>query len=420
MIMKDEEEILDDTMPRWVSDYIAFHNEIRSRFPGAQLFTDPEAPKILMRICLGLCGGLNDRLGQLPFDLYLANQTRRILFIYWVKPWQLEYFLQPNGLNWTVPLGVKGFKPSLSKFRRANFDHVKTIPLFPFSGPGEEGEAGEENLDDAIHRVLQGKESHHRVLALRTVGHLIEDDLEARLKSLGETDMIHQTKTFGRIFSTFFKPSPGVVAELDAARVQMGLKHGESYTAVHCRVRHPRGRKKGANVGINPDYKADKVGLPFVGEDKDYAISVATTALQCATHLSKNANEPIYFFSDSSDLVRYMTTGLTSQLLTQSDIATKNSIANINVVARNMTLENVHIDKQKGKHVHEYYGSFVDLILAAEARCLTYGVGNYAVFAAKISGTDCVQRHRREMWGYTVEQKNTSEVVRTREKMCTL
>jgi len=65
MIMKDEEEILDDTMPRWVSDYIAFHNEIRSRFPGAQLFTDPEAPKILMRICLGLCGGLNDRLGHL-------------------------------------------------------------------------------------------------------------------------------------------------------------------------------------------------------------------------------------------------------------------------------------------------------------------------------------------------------------------
>jgi len=68
------------TLPQWILNYITWHRRIRAEFPGSQLFHDPNAPPLLIRTCLGLCGGLNDRLGQLPWDLYLANQTGRILW----------------------------------------------------------------------------------------------------------------------------------------------------------------------------------------------------------------------------------------------------------------------------------------------------------------------------------------------------
>ena len=89
--------------PRWLADYFKWHAAIRAKFPGDALFTHPDAPKLLIRLCLGLCGGLNDRLGQLPMDLYLANQTKRVLLISWMRPYPLERFLVPNTFDWTIP-----------------------------------------------------------------------------------------------------------------------------------------------------------------------------------------------------------------------------------------------------------------------------------------------------------------------------
>jgi hypothetical protein len=40
-----------------------------------------------------------------------------------------------------------------------------------------------------------------------------------------------------------------------------------------------------------------------------------------------------------------------------------------------------------------YRATFVDLYLAVAARCVTFGVGNFAYLATKISGTTCRIRH---------------------------
>lgn len=45
-------------LPEWITDYVKWHHEMRAKYPGKLLFEDPNAPKVLIRTCLGLCGGL--------------------------------------------------------------------------------------------------------------------------------------------------------------------------------------------------------------------------------------------------------------------------------------------------------------------------------------------------------------------------
>jgi hypothetical protein len=90
-------------LPDWIQNYIHWHQEQRLKFPANKLFTDPAAPKLLIRTCYGLCGGLHDRLGKLPWDLYLANQTGRVLLMHWCHPAPLQEFLLPNLIDWRVP-----------------------------------------------------------------------------------------------------------------------------------------------------------------------------------------------------------------------------------------------------------------------------------------------------------------------------
>jgi len=67
--------------------------------------------------------------------------------------------------------------------------------------------------------------------------------------------------------------------------------------------------------------------------------------------------------------------------------------------ARNVTLENAHIDRQKGRDPSAYYGTFVDLYITMQAQCVVYGIGYYAAFAAKLSGVPCTYLYAEEEWG---------------------
>lgn len=390
-----------DKLPKWITDYFAWHREMRNKYPGTQLFLDPAAPKLLIRTCLGLCGGLNDRLGQLPWDLYLANQTQRILLIRWERPRPLENFLIPNDIDWSIPERIEGF---------GDMRAVRAItPFFQdFSEDHPDEEFWSSHLDVAMERATTGEFKGTRVLRHRLLGHLAEYVLEKRLRALGETDMIHSTRSFGSIFRAFFKPSPGVEQQLNQVYSELNLSPGQ-YTAVHCRVRHPKATVHGMVVkGKNAKYPADKTGLPWYGETKDFAVAVATHAIQCARTLSINSKEPIYFMSDSNDLVRYVAHELkddgfvarnTTLFENDHDAAALQVVKATNIVAREVSLENAHIDKQKGREPKAYYGTFVDLLLAANARCVTFGIGFYAIFATKISGTECKLLYQEEEWG---------------------
>lgn len=401
-------------LPAWINNYVAWHKEMRRLFPGSLLFEDPKAPKLLVRTCLGLCGGLNDRLGQLPWDLYLANQTQRVLLLHWHRPVPLEHFLLPNELDWSVPRdvpeffgpnhGVRADREAMKEFRNYATD------LFEgYKSETPTAEFWEKHLDEALHRATHGAFREKKILRHRILGHIAENVLEARLRSLGETDMLHRNLSFGKIFQMFFKPSPGVQEELDFVFQSLKLT-SRNYSAVHCRVRHPKAHPKNVNVkGKNEDYTADKTGLPWEGSTRDFAIQTATRAVKCAQTLLRSKDEPIYFFSDSVDLVRYMSRELTLErfraanatLLKASpvDSEARRVVEHTHILARDVTIENAHIDKQKGRDAPAYYATFVDLYLAIHARCVTFGVGFYAVLATKISGTPCKLLYQEESWG---------------------
>ena len=54
------------------------------------------------------------------------------------------------------------------------------------------------------------------------------------------------------------------------------------------------------------------------------------------------------------------------------------------------------------------YVATQDLMLAVNAICVTYGIGFYALFATKISGTQCKLVYQEEEWGGTDGSKKAS------------
>jgi len=412
-------ELPSRTLPAWIRSYLRWHQEMRAQFPGRALWEDPNAPKWLVRTCADvICGGLNDRLGQLPWDLYLANQTNRLLLFHWHMPVHLEEFLLPNELDWRVPRYMDGFFSQKEHVPLTWDDQKKVIKGVPdlfrdYKSGRPAADFFETQIDHALTRAVSGEFKDAKMLRYRMLGHLNEENLERRLQQLGETDLLHYTKSFGRIFKMFFRPSPGLQAELrDVYQNQLRLVPG-SYSAVHCRVRHPKATSKKINViGKDGETIADISGLPWVGEMREFAVRTAIRALRCAQTLLLSKNdmaEPIYFFSDSNDLVRYMAHELSdpaflnaNATLLQSnpvDAAALQLVQSSRVLARDATTPNIHIDRLKGFAPADYYSTFVDVILAANARCLTYGIGNYAAFAAKLSGTSCKLLYLEEEWG---------------------
>ena len=410
-------------LPQWITDYIAWHRKMRSEFPGQSIITDPNAPPVLIRTCLGLCGGLHDRLGQLPLDLFLANQTKRVLLIKWIKPQPLEEFLVPpsDGIDWIFPSGIEGWGTNCNTLNLC----AKQVRLHP-QLPGNNGDARERkevsfgDLIDKNLKLLNGKMKDDKAVTYQILGHLSENYLEKRLSDLGETDMIHGTASFGNIFRKFFQPHPNVQKEIDEVNVKYGLIPGE-YTVAHSRVRHPKAYKIGETFNGHFIANADKLGLPFEGRFKDLAVDIASRAIQCAVTLPDVEQHPIYFMADESELVRFVTRDVVNSTFisehanwfsnpTSTNATAKAIMSKHNVVARDQDIKNAHIDKNKGRPVEEYYGTFVDLYLGIQARCVVFGVGYYALFASKLSGTSCKMRYAKEMWGgYNLTHENEAQ-----------
>jgi hypothetical protein len=205
------------------------------------------------------------------------------------------------------------------------------------------------------------------------------------------------------------------------------------YMAVHCRVRHPKAHEAGSvDKGKNANYPADKTGLPWEEGHplREFACQTAPTALKCtraigqqqdtitgssaAAAAAQASSLPVYFLADSNDLVRHVSlelqdsngylktnqTGIYQPLLTEVQAAPPRHI-----VARDVTLENAHIDRQKGRDPPAYFGTFIDLYVAMQAKCVVYGIGYYAAFAAKISGTTCSYLYAQEAWGSQVSKQ---------------
>lgn len=457
---KNQNQQEDQPLPKWITDYVRWHQEVRAKYPGDELFTNEDAPKLLVRTCLGICGGLHDRVGQLPWDIYLAMRLKRVLLITWTRPKTLENFLLPPvadkekdtlAIDWTIPKSqpfgfddIKRIRAEVLELFDKDVDREPDAEFWAkgfgkgMVRAGAPPSPGLEEINEPESKFVESKILRHRLL-----GHLDEKHLENLLEREGyyedeshwKASDLHKAPTFGRIWNLFFRPSPEVRAEIVGAMESMGLllpqNGGETesspndlpptipYNAVHCRVRHPKAHPAGSVVkGKFDRYPADKTGLVWDigGPQRAFALETADKALTCAREIGQTTNNtktsPVYFLSDSNDLVNHVAVeladssylkkhGSNSSWVNPELLAT---IQSQKVVARDVTLENVHIDKQKGRPPESYYGTFVDLYIAMKANCVVYGIGYYAAFAAKISGTNCAYLYAKESWGAQVEK----------------
>lgn len=373
-------------LPDWITQYIKYHNEIRAQFPGKELFTNPDAPSLLIRVCLGLCGGLHDRLGQLPLDLSIANETGRIFLIQWHKPHPLEEYLLPNDFDWTVPEGV-GFDDM----------HAARAHTYLDFEPG----SSTEELDTLIHHMIYGDLSKIKILNTKLLGDQKGELLSSRLKKAQETDMIDDTLTFGRVFWSFFQIHPNIQNLINEQKQILNLSSNH-YVAVHCRTRHPKGwsKDKPSPRAEVEGFPADKSDIVFEGYEKAHTVSVATHAIQCVRKLQNDhppqsngdEKEPIYLMTDTFKVTNHMT------LSPESPFYDPSKKTDAHLIARDDSIPSFHIDRKKGRTIEEHYGTFLDLFLMVEARCITFGIGNFGRFAAKISGTKCLNQHRQVEW----------------------
>lgn len=364
-------------LPRWTQDYLQWHAEMRKQFPDTRIVTDPAAPKLLVHTCKSKCGGTHDRLGKVEATLAYASLSHRVVLMSWHTPAPLQAFLEPNLCNWTVP--------NVPQF---TLDYLEQHDVRDFKqGWKKKG---------YIHLWTQKQGIENQTV-------LVQYKNIPTKKGLPVVDLeLNQRSVMGAIFRSMFRPSAAVQAKINHVYQQLNLSPGH-YVATHCRVRHP-GLYGYDTQGKDEGHDADKSGLSFEGEYKQKAIETALRGIQCAAGFlsssSHNAStdgrsrEPIYFLSDSEELVDYVVHGMDRDNATNLDVAVTKWTQSHSIVARKASgFPTLHIDRQKGYPAEYYMDTFVDLYMAANARCVSFGVGNFGYFASKISATICRNVH---------------------------
>jgi hypothetical protein len=372
--------------PPWLRQYIQWHNSMREKFPDREIIDHPDSPPKLIMICTGGCGGTHDRFGSLESALTMANLTGRVLLWSWHYPYPLEEFLQPTLLNWTVPYHDRLTKENITKEPSPNGGYRQKLKR-------------KHSLYDWMANVSKNKDA--KILTAGGLGNPFHHLLAGTNITIQPDPLL-----YSKMWHSMFRPSAGVQKELDKTLSELKLQPGE-YTATHVRTRHP-GRFAG---GKGPQGKngsvADVSGLPWEGELMEMAVKAGVHAVNCSRLLLSSPDEPIYFYSDSEDLVRHIVTSGSSTNSTARSVVDNNTtiMQHLNQLTSSVTQAvrvvsrdthdrpAVHIDRAPTFPVELFYSSFIDLYMGTMARCVSFGVGNYAYLATHISGTSCLQRH---------------------------
>jgi hypothetical protein len=378
-----------DGLPDWIVEYFTWHTSMRHQFPDTQILTHVAAPKILIRHCTFHCGGTNDRMSNMLDLVYVASQTKRLLLYQWFHPAPLEKFLMPNVINWTMPL-LNNMTTTPDHYKKLfkQYNHETALKV-------------------GLERYL---EKSKVIYLLQRQGTVSYDGMIPSSSTMTETEL------FFRVWNLMFQPSMPVQEKIDQTMASLKLIP-RRYIAAHCRVKHPARKPlvlaaatagaDGAHDGgalIKPQNwgEADQKGLlVFEGRNREMALQSATRALQCAKQQQQqhqhHEQEPVYLLSDSEDLIRFIVentttadTTTTTSILSDIERAALEAKALTRVVARNTSnWLSTHLDRPG--HIEDYYATFVDIYIAAAARCILLGVGNFMTIAARIGGVqDCL------------------------------
>ena len=244
-------------LPTWIKTYFQWHYKTRCFEETEQ----NDKIKYLIVVCLDrgiACGGLADRLKPIPYYVHYANMTNRVLLFHWEKPSNIESYLSPSQLNFTLPSWL-------------SLKHVSRVQI---SGTKDNNK----KYLNSNERIITAK------LQTWDAGRLYYDEY------VGPP---YFNEIFHHLFRSIFIPIPPLQTVIDNTMLSFNLT-SNNYVAVHVRARYPTSEIK----------TKDKGGALFT-DYKDKVVDWSLNALNCAIQIDPNTSH-IYFASDSNEAVNYI------------------------------------------------------------------------------------------------------------------
>jgi hypothetical protein len=339
---------------------------------------------------LEACGGFADRIKLIPYFMWLAKQTNRMLLIYYTKPHALEHFFEPPpdpdiSFEWRVPEGY--FHDELNDY--ANRTH---------------GEYMMQRWMEWHMDIFQPAWNATRVIFVNN--NLAHSECMAYLEQSGK---VTTSNVQGVVFRHLFYPTPALQHEINVVVQAHHLVLGH-YVGLHMRAKYVGNAYIATRNGTE-----DKEGGGLMTENLDVIRDIrrtANNAMNCA--MSIMPDTPIvYVASDTNEPIEY--------LLKESVWPIAGGTTNVNfthpypkyyysqspplkppsgprkfnttkhapkVVARlDFEQEALHFDSDtKRPQPIDMYPIFVDLWILGHAKCISQGVGGYSELASQLTG----------------------------------
>jgi len=352
-------------LPPYLKEYLDWHVEVRCALDGQlqqQKQKQKQPPddtdvKYLVVQCLreyNACGGLADRLLPLPIYVLYAYKMKRLLLVRWTRPFPLEEFLIPFGINWTVPEWLVTNIP----------DYLNTKSAMRFNNLATKLNSTKvmtAGLQIGAKQLLEFYNTQIRV-------------------DFNDTEYTYQ-RVYRDLFHSIFALVNPIQELVQNTLLQLNLTPG-AYTSVHVRARH---HESGLLYG---NHTIDKSGgLPFSGETKVKLLTIMEHALSCAVTLRPGS--PIYIATDSHHATHHVI--LQNEAINNvSSYSSYRNDAPARVVGSTHSRDPLHLDEQHtpqhySRTPSDYYHIFADLWLLGMSQCSAVGVGGFGRLGMNLS-----------------------------------
>ncbi len=378
-----------DALPKWFRDYTKWnHGALPEDYVQSKFQSQYNSTKYLVILCLprdNKCGGLTDRLRPLPFYLFAAKVTSRVLCIHWTKPFPLEYFLIPpkGGIEWRCPAELG----RTIDYTRASHKQPN-VPLLAWLAPPlcDKDNMSIKKCAEIGFEFIQKSESKFIITRIHKNSH-------GRINSMNSVAQRHSYKDYmpklvnwlcpdmmGDMFRVMFQPVPALGQQINGTMARLGLVE-KKYVTAHARTRYPCPIiQQHLPKGIDTDKEG---GLELTGMLRKKVMNFMINSIHCVHLLQPDL--PILFLSDDANVTKEASLGVKYD---------KNSEYHPLVIDRELKPKHFDMNTRKFKKVEEFYSVFEDLLILGGSKCVSHGIGGFGSLGAGLIGNSCRVIHR--------------------------
>jgi len=362
------------TLPQWMKDYFDWHREQTAAMNECNY----QDYKFLILRCSraeGKCGGVADRLKSLPFFVAMAAYTKRVFLVRWERPTNLEEFLIPNEINWSVPHWLP---EKANYFGREKNQSESSNPALDFTMANTAKLLYRRKdmrnfqkcsiMESFVQDYYGGSKYYHKIECQMDATKTCNETLPQELGDYsGWSDY---ERIYRDLFYTIFQPSPPVRLLVQKKMLSENLIP-RKFVAAHYRAFYAIESEK------------HKLKNSTLERKTRNAISCASSLESEFQFQTGQPGMPIVFASDS----RLAT-------LEAKKMSHEHEYDNHKIVVFDTEKEALHLDKRDQGNAADFYPSFVELLVMAEAECISIGIGGYGRFANIMSSNSkCYTRH---------------------------